>query len=455
MDSDNGFKHSPLNLEKPSLRLIDLLPQQSDGRIRCRLRHVLLRPDLRFSAVSYEWGTDRSGFDTIHINEKPFKIYHNLFLFLTSLLARYPNEGYQSLWIDAISIDQQNTTEKNHQVRRMKQIFQAATNTLVWLGPAADDSDNLLDVLNISFDAVFSEKALAAGARRLDSKPWEDVQDRTLDLGDDTWKACEAFSRRSYWSRTWILQELLLSKRSVLFCGSRMCQWHSWTIPLIRLGRGDRTTATSVPTLPHSSAFAICEQWYSNFNGISPNGLVRLVLQFQRSICSIPHDKVYGLLGLASSSDASNFPVDYDCQMRELDNHLMSLLEPSTAVADARKLSELFAVERSFDQMMKLLNSESTISEVLELYRMFLDDMQDIRYLPVLKRRRRSGSASPNEVADTSTIDTSMVAGIVRVFRECDPQRLPNQRWEQIYIEWTVWDIHPLLAPYVETRKAF
>lgn len=41
----------------------------------------------------------------------------------------------QYLWIDALSIDQANVLERNHQVQQMAEIYSKAKYVLVWVGP--------------------------------------------------------------------------------------------------------------------------------------------------------------------------------------------------------------------------------------------------------------------------------------------------------------------------------
>ena len=48
------------------------------------------------------------------------------------------------LWVDSICIDQLNNLERSSQVQRMKDIYEHAMNTVVWLGPSDETSDMAL-----------------------------------------------------------------------------------------------------------------------------------------------------------------------------------------------------------------------------------------------------------------------------------------------------------------------
>ena len=51
------------------------------------------------------------------------------------------------LWIDAICINQDDNDEKGQQVQSMAKIFAKASRVIVWLGEAADNSNQALEVI--------------------------------------------------------------------------------------------------------------------------------------------------------------------------------------------------------------------------------------------------------------------------------------------------------------------
>jgi hypothetical protein len=57
------------------------------------------------------------------------------------------------IWIDAISINQANDDDddrddkKKVQISLMGKIYRFAYEVVIWLGPAADDSDNVMDII--------------------------------------------------------------------------------------------------------------------------------------------------------------------------------------------------------------------------------------------------------------------------------------------------------------------
>lgn len=67
------------------------------------------------------------------------KIEQNLYAALVSLRRSRIDIA---LWVDAISIDQDNQEERAQQVRELTTIFSRAENVCVWLGSADEDLDN-------------------------------------------------------------------------------------------------------------------------------------------------------------------------------------------------------------------------------------------------------------------------------------------------------------------------
>jgi hypothetical protein len=193
---------------------------------------------------------------------------------------------------------------------------------LVWLGLPAKGSDTLFQFLNKLMISISHESA-ALSVSQMSKEDWKLSQETVMFAGIDIWRACEAFAQRSYWSRTWILQELLLARWPVLICGDFKTSWQSWTVLLDNLSRLETMTVSWTPKLFKSSAYFICQQWFNEMNGEQPSGIIQLVHRFRQSSCSDVHDKIYALLGMAS--DASGIQVDYNCSKEEL---LVDLLLP-------------------------------------------------------------------------------------------------------------------------------
>jgi hypothetical protein len=121
----------------------------------------------------------------------------------------------QYIWIDALCINQNDTHERNGQVRRMKEIYEHAHCVIVWLGPAAAESDIAMGVI----------RQLAQIAPNLGFEVPDDIRrprSPNTPFGEKEWQALEELYHRNWWDRAWILQEATaptIVDGPVVWCG--------------------------------------------------------------------------------------------------------------------------------------------------------------------------------------------------------------------------------------------
>lgn len=166
-------------LKPDHIRLLCLLPPDPHHKahpdikpIECELVHVPLHRASQYEALSYVWGPpDRD--ETIYIKTgglhpwtTALHVTNSLFIALWHL--RYASQR-RHLWIDQICINQDNTLEKNTQVRRMGEIYSRASSTVVWLGPRGYDAELLQDMYN-QLSCSPSRTENAGGVRMLDQQ---------------------------------------------------------------------------------------------------------------------------------------------------------------------------------------------------------------------------------------------------------------------------------------------
>jgi heterokaryon incompatibility protein (HET) len=193
-----------------------------------------------YEALSYTWG-DTKPTETILINSEEFKVTDNLESALFSL--RKESEPV-IIWIDAVSIDQSDADEKSWQVAQMGDVYRQATQVLVWLGIALDDSGLAMDAIAmISPCAVkvsetykddlehIAQKCLESHPSKLenlDKYSPERLYQRLIGNLDQNWQfplsAMAALIRRPWWRRTWVLQELVLARHVMFFCGKKQVE---------------------------------------------------------------------------------------------------------------------------------------------------------------------------------------------------------------------------------------
>lgn len=98
---------------------------------------------IAYYAISYLWG-DTVKTKDILLNGRPIAIRLNLYNLLRELSRRKVN---QLLWIDAICIDQANTSERNHQVAKMGETYSDAAGVVVWLGLGSENTNRAMRYL--------------------------------------------------------------------------------------------------------------------------------------------------------------------------------------------------------------------------------------------------------------------------------------------------------------------
>ncbi|PVH81632.1 HET-domain-containing protein, partial [Cadophora sp. DSE1049] len=128
----------PLDTSLRQIRLLDILPEPHpiDGRLQCHftIESLLQDPDdLPYQALSYTWGRPDDFDFKIWLNGILFPVRQNLLCALRVLRASGDTIKLP-IWIDALCIDQQNVSERGHQVDMMGVIYRGAQHVIAWLG---------------------------------------------------------------------------------------------------------------------------------------------------------------------------------------------------------------------------------------------------------------------------------------------------------------------------------
>jgi hypothetical protein len=113
-----------------------------------------------------------------------------------------------------------NIPERNVQVKRMREIYSKSWSVIVWLGEAADGSDEAVDLIARIDGLLDKDKPRRAG---LNGLKYESSFAFNNDFGDAAWKPLYVLFNRPYWERVWIIQELAVHHNSTMFvCGESM-----------------------------------------------------------------------------------------------------------------------------------------------------------------------------------------------------------------------------------------
>jgi hypothetical protein len=230
-----------------------------------------LRDAPPYKALSYTWGNE-TVYHRILVNGASFPIAQNLYQFLELHAARHQNEW---IWIDQICISQLATEEKNEQVQLMSGIFRRAAEVLIWIRPSQDLECRIDD----------QRRHWEGG-----NGPWE--CDRLMDL-----------LTNNYWSRVWILQEVLLGRSRTIWYGDYVLAWQH----LYRLA--DANILHFPPGIPTQLQWLLRTVETVSLSRLEPIDLAEAIENCHNSESKDPRDKVYGLQGLIHADQ--RVEVDY------------------------------------------------------------------------------------------------------------------------------------------------
>lgn len=200
--------YEPIDSSKKEIRIIHLLPGDFYDTINIELVPVSLSsdPTPQYDALSYVWGLEKCPTPAF-VNGIPIAITSNLD---TALRYFRDRNDEKTLWVDAVCINQKDNVEKGPQVQMMGQIYSKAAQVLVWLGPAADGSDELLE-------------------RMYQDITEEQTSDETLQ------NSSLAMMGRPWFTRIWVQQEIALAARDpTMCCGRHALSWAEWCLYTLR-----------------------------------------------------------------------------------------------------------------------------------------------------------------------------------------------------------------------------
>ena len=195
------------------IRLLVLQPRNGGEAVACNFKHVKKSRKPQYEALSYIWGSN--DIMNIQINGHDAEVRQNLWQALYHL--RYDNAP-RILWVDAISINQQDVHERNHQVEMMGKIYAGASRVVVWLGEPTPPIIQAMEFLARTKPGDVVTK-LQAGNRNFDYQFYRISRNGRF----STVKSAEinTLLLHQYWDRLWIIQEVLLASEVIVYSGTR------------------------------------------------------------------------------------------------------------------------------------------------------------------------------------------------------------------------------------------
>ncbi|GAB1309799.1 hypothetical protein MFIFM68171_00009 [Madurella fahalii] len=285
---------------------------------------------IKYDAVSWAWGspTPKAEIEIMGENRERWTFEVSQKLEEALKAVRSPNT-LRTVWIDAICIDQTNVHEKSHQVPMMDRIYGLADKVCVWLGPLSDTHDAktafwlLKEILN---DMDYKKTIKKCDVIQL--------------------TALSGLMRRDWFSRRWIIQEIALAKKAVVFCDKDQMDWVEFAQAIELFVDGEsKTKLADNATLRDKSI----PHYWKNVAALGAARLVRdisairrlapntrsphkheLLMSLEEIVCRLetfktskPHDTVYAYLALAKDA----VPIAHLGQNTTFSNKLLQALK--------------------------------------------------------------------------------------------------------------------------------
>ena len=302
------------------IKLLRIRPGFLNDPVQCdRFHHNLDNPSCHpYTAISYTWGKDHTLKHSLTIDDgveaTPINVTSSAFEVLKNLRSHLRPV---TIWIDAICIDQSSDKDMAQQLPLMPEIYQGASQTIIWLGHSSK--------------AAF---AIAAVNRIFILNRLKRLLGHNIgyQLSASAAEALQEMLRCQWYGRAWIVQEVVRSKRSVIIrYGEESLSWEKFTwfcqailrdeawLKMVsdRAGQGglNLTALRNVQVIKRFSLLISQEPE-------QPISILFYLAQMFRSSTRFDatetKDRIHALLGLSSSPRDTVFKPDYKATVREL-----------------------------------------------------------------------------------------------------------------------------------------
>lgn len=369
---DFRYASVPLDESKTEIRLLELLPSSPAEPLICRIFITTLDdPCKPFAALSYVWGNGTktrhmvvetqhdasdgdaatSKVDGSETGYSKIPITESLFTALRSLRPSHDNnlDGPLIIWIDQLCIHQGDVVEKSHQVGLMGRIYSSAAEVLVWLGPAENNSDAVMEAWrtigqasrDLGTEAYFTPEKWPHLYRAMTNADPEDQFTKEYQM--IVRKAAEIFPpivryvltwfERPWFYRAWTVQEFCLCPLTFFVCGSQRVPVEFVHLSILILQNSISLDTLAAYTKqeglpadifgrimhPPSNPLYHCRtrrlKFQRGVEGAMGDGLLTLLkkLYVARDSTKVTEyrDRIYSLLGLAVDAEDLGITPDY------------------------------------------------------------------------------------------------------------------------------------------------
>ena len=321
-------------LPSDSIRMLSLLPGDRSAPLQCELHRADVPRNVSpesasgptFEALSYVWG-DGNLCQQIFCNKSVIKITQSLF---DALIHLRHSEETRMLWVDAVCIDQNNNDEKIEQIPHMKDIYQHASQVVIWLGLADESTSRVLDLIRLAAKCLRQEsgQSMPQGDYSRFGEPFSDERNRQRGFPPlaelESWLSVTALFARSWFSRCWTFHEAVLAAKAAIQIGVHLLDWADLCVASTFF------YYKSYWNVGLDGLQDICQVCWTSRIGLDaqewkPMPLILLLFITNTTKATLRKDKIFGLLALTEESTQKYFSLNesldnpkYNMSMRDL-----------------------------------------------------------------------------------------------------------------------------------------
>lgn len=334
----NNYEYRSLDPEAHEIRLLKVQKSSDESApITLDLRHASLEDGKLFYALSYTWG-DETPTTQIAIRDGVtpgfVSVRRNLFEYLRE--ARRSTQDWSSewIWIDQISINQEDQDEKGHQVGQMRKLYSITKATLVWPWSWSKNSLEAVKVFLADCQVdhnqwICNTSELLASAEEC-CDIWSHVswKRRAVDLLRRlTYGQYMQAIETPYWERLWIIQEFVLAPSCYIILNGT--SWTPEQFEWVMRGITSMVMRGIDPsrreTLKNLHDFERYREMKKSTEIFSWDQVLHLS---KDACCTKPLDRVYGVMGLVHES--LHVLPDYSISGMELLRRVLSTVSSTT-----------------------------------------------------------------------------------------------------------------------------
>jgi len=272
-----------------------------------------------YYALSYVWGPKLPS-DTIVLKDsrgdRKLAVRRNL----QDALRRLRDLHWsRSLWVDRISINQDDLAEREHQVSLMGLIFSKAFRVIVWLGDSDSEENPFADLIGMGEQvSTWVKTTVEAGTIRA-SQYLDEIIDIPTEGSAGSGRIKSIFAN-TWFQRIWIVQEIALAYRAIAMQGPHVVSYAVFDQLGGILEKHSRTMDASriwiVSSMNMLHRLYVLRSW---FHGVSVRekqtrdnvSMLQLVLDFRELNATDGRDKIWALLNIADDAAGLNSEISY------------------------------------------------------------------------------------------------------------------------------------------------